>query len=70
MANQYRLKSDKPRAVEDRLHPLQAKDKQFEEQIHKRIEVQRQLDEIKLERTWEVWLPKKKIQTLEEKNKS
>jgi hypothetical protein len=54
MANQFRLKSDKLRAVEDGLCQLQAKDRQIEEQIHKRVEVRRQLDEIKLERTREV----------------
>jgi hypothetical protein len=54
MANQSRLKSDKLRAMKDGLHQLQAKDRQIEEQIRKRVEVQRQLDEIKLERTREV----------------
>jgi hypothetical protein len=40
--------------MKDGLHQLQAKDRQIEEQIRKRVEVQRQLDEIKLERTREV----------------
>jgi hypothetical protein len=48
MANQSRLKLDKLRAMEDGLRQLQAKDMQIEEQIHKRIAVQRQLDELKL----------------------
>jgi hypothetical protein len=34
--------------MEDGLRQLQAKDMQIEEQIHKRIAVQRQLDELKL----------------------
>jgi hypothetical protein len=67
MANQFRLKSDKLEAVEDGLRQLQAKDRQIKKQIHKRIEVQRQLDAIKLERTREVWLLKKEIENLEEK---
>jgi hypothetical protein len=49
MANQSRLKSDKLRAVEDgstRALKCNAKDRQIEEQIHKRIEVQCQLDEL------------------------
>jgi hypothetical protein len=70
LANQSRLKSDKLRPIEDGLHQLQAKNRQIEEQIHKRIEVQHQLDEIKLKHTREVWLLKKEIQNLEEKNKS
>jgi hypothetical protein len=37
MDNQSQLKSDKLRAVEDRLHQLQVKDRQIEEHIHKRI---------------------------------
>jgi hypothetical protein len=43
---------------------------EIEEQIHKRIEVQRQLDELKLEHTCEVWLLKQEIKNLEEKNKA
>jgi hypothetical protein len=61
MANQSRMKSDKLRALEDGLRQLQAKDRQIEEQIHKRVEVQHQLDEIKLEHTREVWLLKQEI---------
>jgi hypothetical protein len=49
---------------------LQAKDRQIEEQIHKRIEVQCQLDAIKVERTQEVWLLKEEIENLEEKKRS
>jgi hypothetical protein len=54
MANQSRLNLDKLRAMEDELRQLQATDRQIEEQIHKRIEVQHQFDELKLERTREV----------------
>jgi hypothetical protein len=61
MANQSGLMSDKLRVVEDGLCQLQAKGRQIEEQIHKRVEVQHQLDEIKLERTCEVWLLKQEI---------
>jgi hypothetical protein len=70
MANQSRLKSDKLRAMEDGLHELQDKHRQIEEQIHKRFAVQRQLDELKLECTCEVWFIKKEIKNLEEKNKA
>jgi hypothetical protein len=56
--------------VEDGLRQLQAKDRQIEEHIHKRIEVQRQPDELKLERTREVWLLKQEVKNLEEKNKA
>jgi hypothetical protein len=51
--------------VEDGLRQLQAKDRQTKEQIHKRFEVQRQFDELKLERTCEVWLLKQEIKNLE-----
>jgi hypothetical protein len=70
MPNQSQLKSDKLRAGEDGLRQLQAKDRKIEEQIHKRIEVQHQLDELKLEHTHEVWLLKQEVKNLEEKNKA
>jgi hypothetical protein len=70
MANQSREKSDKVRTVECGLHQLQAKDCQIEEQIMKNVDLRNQLDAIKLERTREVWLLKKEIENLEEKNKS
>jgi hypothetical protein len=56
--------------VEDGLHQLQAKDKQIEEHIHKRIAVQHKLDELKLEHTREVWLLMQEVKNLEEKNKA
>jgi hypothetical protein len=70
MANQSRLKFDKLRVVEDALRQLQAKDRQIEEYILKKVELQHQLDAIKLECTRETWLLKKEIQNREEKNKS
>jgi hypothetical protein len=70
MANRSREKSDKVRTVECGLHQLQAKDRQIEEQIMKNVDLRNQLDAIKLERTREVWLLKKEIENLEEKNKS
>jgi hypothetical protein len=70
LANRSRKKSNKLRVVEDCLHQLQAKDRQIEEQVHKRIEVQRQLDAIKLERTRKTWLLKKETENLEQKSMS
>jgi hypothetical protein len=56
--------------VEYKLRQLQAKDRQIEGQIHKRIKVQRQIDELKLERTREIWLLQQEVKNLEEKNKA
>jgi hypothetical protein len=70
LANLSRQKSDKLRAVEDGLCQLQAKDLQIDEKTYQIVGLPRKLDAIKLERTQEVWLLKKEIENLSEKNKS
>jgi hypothetical protein len=52
------------RAFEDDLCQLQAKDAEIRVQKYKNIELQCQLDTIKLERTSEVWILKKEIENL------
>jgi uncharacterized membrane protein SpoIIM required for sporulation len=54
MANRSREKSYKLKAIEDGLCQLQAKDHQIEDQIMKKVELQNQVDAIKLECAREV----------------
>jgi hypothetical protein len=49
---------------------LQTKDRQIGEKTYQIVGLQRELDPIKFERTQEVWLLKKEIEKLWDKNKS
>jgi hypothetical protein len=69
LANRSKKKSNKLRAVEDGLNQLQEKDHQIGKKIYKNFELRNQLDTIKQERTREVWLLKKEIEDLKNKNK-
>jgi hypothetical protein len=70
LANRSRLELDKLKAIEDGAHQLQAKDRQIGAQIQKNVELRNELNTLKQERTREVWLLKKEIQNLPDKNKA
>jgi hypothetical protein len=67
LANRSKLKFAKLKAVEDGLHQLNTEDAQIGKKTIQIVGLQHQLDAIKLERTWEVWLLKKQIENLIEK---
>jgi hypothetical protein len=70
LVNRSRIKSDKLRPMEDGACQLQEKDRRIGEEIMKNIELQNELNTLKQERTREVWLSKKDIENLTNKNKA
>jgi hypothetical protein len=61
-------KSKKLKAVVSGLQELNAKDKRISEELTENIYLQRELDNLKLERTRETWLLQNDLQNLEKAN--
>jgi hypothetical protein len=61
-------KSEKLKAVESGLQELQAKDQRILEEHRKNMYLQRELDKLKQERTWETWLLKNDLYNLDKSN--
>jgi hypothetical protein len=65
VARRSQEKSEKLKAVEGGFRELQAKDRCIEEEIRKNIDLRKDLDKLKQERTRETWLLKNNIRNLE-----
>jgi hypothetical protein len=61
-------KSEKLKAVVSGLQELNAKDKRISEELMKNIYLQREVDNLKLERMRETWLLKNDLHNLEKAN--
>jgi hypothetical protein len=61
-------KSEKLKAVVSGLQKLNTNDKRISEELTKNIYLQRELDNLKLERTRETWLLKNDLRNLEKAN--
>jgi hypothetical protein len=68
MARRSQEKSEKLKAVESGLRELEAKDRCIEEELRKNIDLRKELDKLKQERTRETWLLKNDIRNLEKSN--
>jgi D-ribose pyranose/furanose isomerase RbsD len=68
VARRSQEKSEKLKAVESVLRELQVKDRRIEEEIRKNIDLRKELDTLKQERTRETWLLKNDIRNLEKSN--
>jgi hypothetical protein len=68
VAKRSQEKSKKLKAVESCLQELQAKDRRIEEELQKNINLRKELDNLKQERTQETWLLKNDIRNLEKSN--
>lgn len=65
LAERSKEKSEKLKFVEISKSLLQEKDRRLEKEIDKSIELHKELDKLKLERTRETWLLKQEIANLE-----
>jgi hypothetical protein len=68
LAKRSQQKSKKLKAVMSGLQELNAKDKRISEELTKNIYLQRELDNLKLERTRETWLLKNDLCNLKKAN--
>jgi hypothetical protein len=68
VARRSQEKSEKLKAVESVLRELQVKDRRIEEEIRKNIDLRKELDTLKQERTRETWLLKNDIRNLKKSN--
>jgi hypothetical protein len=68
VARRSQEKSEKLKAVESGLWKLQAKDRRIEEELRKHMDLRKELDKLKQERTQETWPLKNDIHNLEKSN--
>jgi hypothetical protein len=68
VARRSQEKFEKLKAVESGLRELQAKDRRIKDEIRKNINLRKELDKLKQERTRETWLLKNDIRNLEKSN--